>query len=310
MDIYIRAISSFFPENKLNVDDIAKIERFQQDVDQLKTLGINEFYVASDYSSISLAATAANKHVQKNNIPIEDYDLVIYSHFWNEENWNEMHTFRLHHDIGLNKNCTVMEIKAGNQTSLFQAIDTASKYLLSGMKNIMIICADKLDTRFVRRKINEGIIGDGAGVLTLSTQNGIAQITSKLYSLVKSDYYLINMYDSEYSDDINNTISDLSGKIIAQISEDKDLNNIKQIITQNYQLHNLKDGFSQGKLSKIPVFDKNISKYGHVPTAGFIINLNSYFSEANSNDEILLWSSAMGVSIKAMTIKIIQKEKL
>ena len=315
MDTYIDDVTVYEPEELINIDVIAKIERFFGELDNLKNLGYRDVRVASGYTSVSLAEAAAKKCMQQNDISPDRISTVIYCHFWNDTDWNELHCFRLHKELGLTSSTNVFELKSSNQNSGLHALQLARKLLLDPTeKDILIVCSDKLDTRYVQRKMSNGIFGDGAAALRVSREKSDHSLSLSPLTAhaVSSKYYRLDQYTRDNEKNITAELDRISSDVLSGLlTQLGGVDGIRQVVTHNLNRRDIERGLAENGVDKSIIYQRGIADWGYVPTAGYFINLHGYlmsedyqsnYQNSKDNGSVLVWGPALGVNCSACVL--------
>jgi len=198
-DIFIHQPDIYECEQFLPIDALARSERFLGELEVLKDLGYREIGGIKKISQVDAAISVGKAHLARLNSP--SVGRVIYCTFWNDEIWTEFHCAKIHYALGLLSDVSVTNLRVNGATGIFMAIELAQAYVTANpSRGVLVIAADKIDARFVRRKFSGGLFGDGAASAFLSTQpvdhNGL-WVSSAPQFEIDGRFYNLDTYEED-----------------------------------------------------------------------------------------------------------------
>ncbi|MDC0609232.1 hypothetical protein OAP63_00730 [Vibrio sp.] len=169
MKIFSHCPSIYSCEQFIPVDVLAKSERFISEIQGLKELGYQKIGALKKISQVDASISVAKEHLSRLRNPT--VGRVIYCSYWNEEIWTEFHGAKIHHSLNLDSDVAVVNLKVSGAACILTAFELAQSYIANNPeRGVLVIAADKIDARFVRRKFSGGIFGDGAAATYLSAK--------------------------------------------------------------------------------------------------------------------------------------------
>jgi len=306
--IFLKAIENYLPENRISIEKIAKKERFLRDVDDLKNkFGFQQVCVSSHKTCSEMAIQASQKLLDNHqNIDIAEIDTLIYCHFWQEPSWEKLHCFTIQEKLCMRPDAEVFELTVGNGNSLFYAVKIGALMLndqTQKRKNVMIIGADKLNERLIPRKMAEGIVGDGAVAMVLSSHaEHICEAISPILHTSFPEFNSVTEKRPEYFKKMGKSLVrgtvDITKRLLTLM--DVKSKDVSFAVSHNSQIDRLKHTLDELGLSSSILWTQSIGEIGIVPSCAPFINYSLLRNDAAPKGPVLIIGNAIGASAYVM----------
>ncbi len=311
--MYLTIGSPYFPADRLSVDELAALERFVKDAQALKSIdGFASVPVGKDGDNVDYAIRAWQHLRETSGFDVSNLNTVFMLGQMEDAGWERLPNFRFCSEAQLRPHTRVIQLKSGNGTATIDAIDLAAN-AMNGRQphSIALVASEKVNTRFVRRRIGSLVFGDVA-IACLATNEPITDraLTVKLIgrpvALSDPRFFEIRpgglMGDTEFLASARK----LSHRAIELALADADvpLQEIHFICTQNMSerlLRHIGEGF--------PLPENTLSAratVAHAPCVDLLANLSIAWRESRlpRSSRVLLLSLGMGLSVAACIVEI------
>lgn len=277
MEIFTHPPTCYTCEQSLPIELLARSERFISELPELIALGYAEIGSMKKISQVDAAISVAKSHFDTLDSP--SVGKVFYCSFWNDEVWTEFHCAKIHAALKLPSDVSITNLRANGATGIFAALEFAHNYITANPdKGVLIVGADKVDARFVRRKFSGGIFGDGAAAMYVSAQPcsgpGILICNSPKYE-IDGRFHRLDAYE-----DSSNELHEASEKLEARL-----INNLVQMRatpTPVPFLHQPGARFSRlTDKSDFEPFSGDWSKRGYLPASGLMHVISEFLIKSN-----------------------------
>ena len=282
-------------ESRIGLETLAKSERFTKDLDKLKGQGYEQIQVAKGLSQVDMAIAAGKQALQRPASPSISH--VFYCSYWGDENWGEFHCLKIHHQLGLAPDIVVTNVKSNNSTAIFSAFSLARLILQEKPdKAVLVLSADKVDKRFVRRRFSAGVFGDGAAAVFLTTRE-LTDTPSMLFettsfSQTDSRFFALYAYETNQAK-IDDAFSDLKSVFFSQANQ-KISDAPYRIISQ------LGRWYESSGSTSAQQFVGLGAKRGFLPASGLLHVIHDFLLENNSDENLLLIEPGIGIQFAGL----------
>jgi 3-oxoacyl-[acyl-carrier-protein] synthase III len=170
-EVYLSVPTPYIPASSITIEDLARTERFSDDAERLREVErFDRISVAASETQTELAIAAGKAALEANSVDPSAVGLAFYCHHWEDEEWNHVHPFRIHHELGLSPATEVLELRTGNGGSLLRAVDVAARLMRadSGLGTVLLLGSDKVNRLVMRRRFGNHVFGDAAVGFLLS----------------------------------------------------------------------------------------------------------------------------------------------
>ncbi|MFC1237544.1 ketoacyl-ACP synthase III [Vibrio sp. F74] len=308
MSIYISAIASFIPENR--IDNYSNALKFNKSADFVNNrIGITQLSVKNHECMTSdLATKAAEKLIHKTNIDIFDIDaLVVVTQ--NGDSDGIPHTSAIvQNNLGLKTNLSAFDIGLGCSGYVYGLSILKAHMIDMGFKNAILITADPYSSILDKNDKNTSMIfGDGASA-TLLSERGVFSIGRPQLSTDGAGKDALYRNEKLVMDG-RKVFSFVSKKVpihIRKIIEDTSLDQIDLCL-----IH-------QGSLAIVDTIRKNldmnnemlpfkIQNYGNTVSSSIPIMLEGYLDEPKIKN-IVISGFGVGLSWATNILKRVEKK--
>lgn len=311
--MYLTIGSPYFPADRLSIDELAALERFVKDVQALKnTDGFSSVPIGKDGDNIDYAIRAWQQLRETTGFDVAGLNSVFMLGQMEDAGWERVPNFRFSSEAKLRPHTRVIQLKSGNGTTTIDAIDLAAGIIQERQPHsIALVASEKVNTRFVRRRIGSLVFGDVA-IACLATSEPVTDraLTVKLIGrpVALSDPRFFEIRPGGVSGDAEflASVRKLSHQAIELALADADvpLQEVRFISTQNMSerlLKHIGEGF--------PLPGNSISAratVAHAPCVDLLANLSMAWNENRlpRGSRVLLLSIGMGLSVSACVVEI------
>lgn len=202
-EVYLSAPTPYIPVSSITIEDLARTERFSEDAARLREIEhFDRISVAASETLTELAISAGKATLEANKVDPSAIGLVLYCHHWEDEEWNHVHPFRIHHDLGLSPASEVLELRTGNGGSLLRAADVAARLMRAdpGLGRVLLLGSDKVNRLVMRRRFGNHVFGDAAVGLLLSRSPAQFALVGEVAGTTFSRFNNIPMFRGSQED--------------------------------------------------------------------------------------------------------------
>lgn len=291
-DLFIHQPDIYVCEQFLPIDALARSERFLGELEALKDLGYRDIGGIKKVSQVDAAISVGKVHLAKLDSP--SVGRVIYCTFWNDEIWTEFHCAKIHHELDLLADVSVTNLRVNGATGIFMAIELAQAYLAANPdRGVLVVAADKIDARFVRRKFSGGLFGDGAAAAFLSAQpvnSGGLWVSSAPKFEIDGRFYNLDTYEEDVAA-LHDASSQLQTRLIDRLKTDTLRSGDAVFLSQPGAR------FSQIEShSALRHFTGNWSRRGYLPASGLMHVIADFLGdEDQSADTVIMGEASVGL---------------
>lgn len=305
MGIWLQGLEYFLPEKIASIDELARIERFQSDLPMIKdTLGYRQVHVATQDDNVALAVRAGRLVLERHGIDAHAIDAVVVCGHFEDAEWQRISTCRIHSDLALRPDCTVFDVKTGNCTGAFQGIAVARGLLAGfGFQHVLVLCADKLNTRFVRRRIGRRVFGDGACGFVVTPGGGELELIGRPQAVTDPRFLRIDKLTPDIETEMLASFRAAAATIVGQALDSAGVKaaDVGLIFTTNYEARFWARIFQDTGLNEGAWRGDGLASIGHVPVSDPLINYVRHRVEhgVEKGSPVLFLSVGLGVSAQA-----------
>lgn len=309
-EIHISRVHCHLPEQRIGVQELAKSERFRNDVARLEREGGYEAIVIATQDTLTtLAIAAGKKTLEAEEIAAESIGMAIFCHQWEDEQFHRLSVFRIHEALGLPSRTPIFELKMPNGSSMIRAIDLAHDLLTARpqLQNVLVIGADKINTRVMPRRNSNSIFADGAAGLIVWRQPRGYRLLGPAISQFAPHFHDLQMLDAAAELNMQTTMrtataSALNEALAAAAVAGAD---IKLVATQNRAAASIDRIVASAGLDPNRVWTRNLSRLGSLPTVDIFINLTDGQTglQLQAGAIALLLSIGIGASCDLMLVE-------
>lgn len=311
--MYLTIGSPYFPADRLSIDELAALERFVKDVQMLKsTDGFSYVPIGKDGDNVDYAIRAWQQLRETANFDVSSLNSVFMLGQMEDAGWERLPNFRFCSEAKLQPHTRVLQLKSGNGTATLDVIELVASIIKDRQSNnIALVASEKVNTRFVRRRIGSLVFGDVA-IACLATNDPVTDraLTVKLIgrpvALNDPRFFEIRPGGLSGDTDFLASLKKLSHQAIEMALADADvsLKEIHFISTQNMSerlCRHIGEGF--------PLPEKSISEretVAHAPCVDLLANLSIAWSKNRlpRGSRVLMLSLGMGLSVAACIVEI------
>lgn len=316
--MYLTIGSPYLPADRLSVDELAALERFVKDAPVLKsTDGFSNVPIGKDGDNVDYAIRAWQQLRETAGIDIAGLNWVFMLGQMEDAGWERVPNFRFSSEAKLPSHTRVLQMKSGNGAATIDAIELAADIVKERPSHsIALVAAEKVNTRFIRRRIGSQVFGDVA-IACLATNEPLTDraLTVKLIGrpVALNDPRFFEIRPGGLSGDAEflTSIRKLSHQAIelALASADVSLQEIQFTSTQNMSARlsrHIGEGF--------PLPENTVNEratIAHAPCVDLLANLSIAWSKNKlpRGSRVLLLSLGIGLSVAACIVEISNEVK-
>jgi hypothetical protein len=169
---YLTIAPPLVPAARQSVRELAAIERFVKEAQTLTDVdGFDQVPVARDGDNID-AAIGAWRGLREalGSAYVEPASIFLLGQM-EDAGWERLPNFRVIDEAGLSPSVRVMQLKSGNATATLDALSLATSALAAKPQQpVGLLASEKVNSRFVRRRVGSQIFGDAAIAALVSAQ--------------------------------------------------------------------------------------------------------------------------------------------
>jgi 3-oxoacyl-[acyl-carrier-protein] synthase-3 len=318
--IHLVAPVSFLPSRVLTLSELSIIERFQKDAEMLRNdVGYQQIYLAGETEDhVDLAIAAGKKCLDASGAKPEQITAVLMCSHFKSGSWERIGQLRVHAELGLAPECSVTDIATGNCTGLLRTLALAHAMVLSSDRpqRILVLASDRLDQRFVRRRVGSRIFGDGASAMLITSSEDSFFAPKLKMTHLPATWVIPSFLDiSRLNGDTAVEAAMLRAfkigaeKVATNTMESASLRptDLCLIATTNYGPRFWHSMFDKLALPMELIYRETLPKVGHVATSDVLYNVLSADRDGLviKGKKILLISTGIGIACEAMTLEVV-----
>jgi hypothetical protein len=161
---YLTIAPPVVPSTRQSVQELATLERFVKEANTLTEVdGFNAVPVGRDGDNIDAAITAWRQLRDALGAAyVEPASLYLLGQM-EDAGWERLPNFRVISEAGLAPQVRVLQLKSGNSAAPLDALALAASTLAQQPEQTVgLVAAEKVNSRFVRRRVGSQIFGDSA----------------------------------------------------------------------------------------------------------------------------------------------------
>ena len=300
--MYCHMPQLFAGHSPIDIERLARSERFLSQVKDLRHMGFRAVQTIKNRSQVDMAISCGIEVLK--NCNSERIRRVFYCSFWNEESWTEFHCAKVHSALGLRHDAIVASLRMNSAIVLFAALDAAAAHLaISPKQDILILAADKIDLRFVRRKFAGGVFGDGAAAMLVSNRRHASpaiRLTAAPRFLVDGRFHRLDSYERNDIDLLSasrKAQAALIGELATDLCDAGPVTFLSQIGTR-FDLADF--------AATLQLFQGEGGSRGYLPASGLLHVVADFLATATHGTPVALGEASVGIQLAAATGEVVQ----
>lgn len=313
--LQIAAPVAFLPEKIVSIDELAQAERFQRDVAELKSeFGYRQIYVAEQRDHVDLAVAAARKCLKLAGIESRRLSAVILASHFQNAGWERIAQLRIHAELALQSSAVVLDVTTGNCTGLLRALAVACGLMQAHptWRQVLVIGSDCVDPRFVRRRIDKRVFGDGACALLVTRPDVPAGglrflLRTPPAAYADPSFRDISQLDSRREQDMLRAFITGAESVVTQALNEAEISvdALSVVATTNYGTRFWDHVLARPTVPASLRFGETLPTVGHVPTSDVLYNLLAAHKAGRvvNGKSVLLLALGIGISCEAAVLQ-------
>ena len=284
MSIQIIVTGFYVPENVVTNDDLSQLVE-TNDEWIVQRVGVKERRISVDETASDFAVKAAKSAIQSAKISVDEIDMIIAATV-SPDSVCPTVAGTVQQQIGAN--CPAFDMNSACSGFLF-ALDTAVSYMMrGGMRNILVVGAERL-SRIIDWKDRSTcvIFGDGGGACVITNGNGY--LASRLYTKGGNDVLEIPNYGGSspfFKGEQKSPYIFMAGQETFKFAVNRIVDDVKYVAE--------KAGITLDEIDHVIPHQANIriidfaSKRLGIPKEKFFVNIDKYGNTSSASVPIAL----------------------